>query len=282
MRRRMGIIMNKMIKDYVKTTMVKLGINRKPQKPITLDEHYVGDYKDSIKGRIQKVMDCPDNKYIPRVDGAGDITRNVQTMHNGIKIYRGSYYPELIEPMLILNKGVHEPQEEKMFMDILKKIPDNATMIELGSYWAFYSMWFQKEIPGAINYMVEPEKEYFEYGKMNFKLNNMKGNFICSKVGKDYLTVDKMVEDYNIKKINLLHSDIQGFELEMLDGAKKSISAGKIDYIFVSTHTQKLHEDCIKFLKEHNFKILYSADYENETYSYDGIIVAQYHLYKKG
>jgi len=263
-----------MIKQMVKKILLYFGIIKRPQ--IILNGTYEGNYRDTYQGRIQKVLDCPDNKYIPRVKDAGKIFDNYQIMHNGLKITRGSYYPDLIETMLLKNKGVHEPQEERMFAKILKKIPANSTMIELGSYWAFYSMWFNKEIVGANTYMVEPDKEFLDYGKKNYKLNNMNGTFIHSKIGVGFLNVDDIVKKYNITKINILHSDIQGFELEMLNGCKESISNNIIDYIFVSTHSQQLHIDCIKYLKTHGFNILYSADFDNDTYSYDGIIVGKY------
>jgi hypothetical protein len=44
-------------------------------------------------------------------------------------------------------------------------------MIELGAFWSFYSMWFNKEVENAINYMVEPDSFNLGQGKRNFKLN---------------------------------------------------------------------------------------------------------------
>ena len=50
--------------------------------------------------------------------------------------------------MLLENKGVHEPQEEKAFLEVLNYVEKGSTMIELGSYWGFYSLWFNKKIKG--------------------------------------------------------------------------------------------------------------------------------------
>jgi hypothetical protein len=44
--------------------------------------------------------------------------------------------------LIELCKGYHEPQEELVFHKVMKRLPPNATMIELGGYWAFYSLWF--------------------------------------------------------------------------------------------------------------------------------------------
>ena len=48
-------------------------------------------------------------------------------------------------------KGHHEPQEEFAFFQVLEQLRRNPSpwgnprMIELGSFWAYYSMWFLKE-----------------------------------------------------------------------------------------------------------------------------------------
>ncbi|MEJ7820898.1 MAG: FkbM family methyltransferase [Chitinophagaceae bacterium] len=203
-------------------------------------------------------------------------------MHNGLYINLGSYYGPEVAQILFYNKGVHEPQEEYVFSLVLKDMPQGATMIEMGSFWAFYSMWFQKAIPNAKNFMIEPESFNITSGKKNFNLNRLKGDFvqafISSKSGKlqgiDVICVDDFVVDKKIEFIHLLHSDIQGYEYEMLQGAKKTIDSNKIGYIFLSTHTNDLHYKCLEFLKLKGFHIVASADL-NQTYSDDGLIVAK-------
>ena len=66
----------------------------------------------------------------------------------------------------------------------------------------------------------------------------------------------------------------------MLLGAQESIRLGKISYVFVSTHSQELHLWCKKFLETHGFIIIASADYDSETFCYDGILVAKYNTVK--
>lgn len=61
--------------------------------------------------RIKDVTDCEDNKFIPRDPNAGTIVKGKQILHNGLKVYLGSYYGPEYTKMLLLNKGVHEPQE---------------------------------------------------------------------------------------------------------------------------------------------------------------------------
>lgn len=250
--------------------------------PLGLMDSYFKNYKlsDLWIGRLEDTIACTDNKFIDRVPNAGEIVRGKQIMHNGIKINLGSYYGAEIAKMLYENKGVHEPQEERAFAEILKVIPRKGTMIELGSFWSFYSMWFNKEVEDAINFMIEPDSFNIEAGKGNFALNEMSGDFtqafISSKSSKgDIRTVciDDFVKEKNIDIINLLHSDIQGYEYEMLKGAINTIKSNKVEYLFISTHTNEIHNQCLSFLTELDFFIIANADMDT-TYSQDGVIVA--------
>jgi len=234
------------------------------------------------KNRIKICKECPDNNLINHVMNAGEIVSGKQLMHNGIQINLGSYYGPEISQLLLLNRGVHEPQEEFAFQEVLKFIRKSPTMLELGSFWAFYSMWLNQKITGAKCFMVEPDQFNIQAGIRNFKLNNMKGNFTLATVGiknkqlKDIkqIGVDDFCNDKGIEFLDILHSDIQGFEYEMLQGAEKMISLNQIGYIFISTHSNDLHDQCFNFLKMKNFIILCSANID-ETYSEDGLIVAR-------
>jgi hypothetical protein len=196
-------------------------------------------------------------------------------MHNGLKIIPNSYYGYCMLEMLMENGGVHEPQEEKAFNEVLNYIKPGSTMIELGAYWGFYSMWFQQRTKGK-NILVEPIIENINFGKENFKINNMTGNFyqffVDSYNDYDKITVDKIFEIENLENVSICHSDIQGYELEMLKGSINSLN--KIDYFFISTHDNDLHYQCIDFLERNNFNILCSVNMD-ESYSYDGLIVAK-------
>lgn len=228
-------------------------------------------------GRCREVCADPNNRYIPRVKDAGKIIDGSLIMHNGLKVRMGefAYYSDFTHIVLTRNKGVHEPQEERVFGEVLRYMPENATMIELGSYWAFYSMWFKKEIRNANCYMIESEERFLLSGKENFKLNNLDGLFIKGKIGEEGIHVDNFIEEHGIKIVHILHSDIQGAELEMLYTCEQSMRESKIWYFFISSHTQKLHYQCLDFLKNHGYVIIASADFDSGTYCYDGVLVAR-------
>ena len=128
-------------------------------------------------------------------------------------------------------------------------------MLELGAYWSFYSMWCQQAMPQAKCYMVEPEKTNLYYGKENFKINACRGTFLHAGVGKvvdqvnNIITVDYICDRHNISYIDILHVDIQGFEMDMLQGAEATLSQDKVGYLFLSTHSNELFSQILRSCK---------------------------------
>lgn len=290
------------IKDEVKELIKKILMgNSLLNKYVYMPIHYRSLKRDYLKlaelkeltpeqyaywqDRTQKVMASSDNRFIPRHPDAGEIIKGHLVMHNGLIIEPLSYYGAPVLRQLILNKGVHEPQEERVFNDVLKGMRENATMLELGCFWGFYSMWFNKEVKGAKNYMVD-HPVTMQKAVKNFALNNMKGDFTGAYIGHPqpgadikYISVDQLVKEKGIDFIDILHSDIQGFEYEMLEGVTETIAANKIGYVFISTHSNELHENCKKFLLDKGFELICDANLD-ESYSEDGLIVVKAPHYK--
>ena len=232
--------------------------------------------------RIEDTVSCNDNMYIDRIEDAGKIIKNFQFLHNGIKIKIGSYYGYGYSHLLKINKGVHEPQEERVFQEVLKYIPSGGVMLELGSFWSFYSIWFQKQVLNGVNYMIEPDYLSLLKGKINFRINGFQGNFTNASISHTsiknqpipVITVDDFLKKNRIKKLNILHSDIQAEEYNMLKGSINSFDAGLIDFVFISTHSNDLHKKCIKFLSDKKYEIIADIDLY-KTFSVDGLIVAK-------
>jgi hypothetical protein len=237
---------------------------------------------EAWKKRIELVKQSEDNSKIIHVKEAGALRPDHQVMHNGLKITLGSYYDYGNTVLIRENKGVHEPQEEYVFQEVLKYMPEGACMMELGSYWAFYSMWFASKVKQAKCIMVEPDPHKMNFGKLNFRLNHFEGTFQLGfidshtdpKPGIPTFNVDYLMKKHNISFVDILHSDIQGYEYKMLQGAAEAIRSHKIGYIFISTHSNLLHEQCMQHLLQNGFDILCSANL-NETYSWDGLLVAR-------
>ena len=224
--------------------------------------------------RFKEILSDPTNNLIKKVKGAGTIENGIVTMYNDLKVYKNCYYDEFSD-IFSLNGGIHEPQEEYLFDSIISKIRKKSpTMLELGSYWGFYSMSLLKKKPEAKCHCVEAGEREMKSGKANFELNQMEAEFTLGAVGDNGIRVDDFLNEKGITHLDILHSDIQGYEAQMLSGAREYFLAKAIDYVFISTHSQNLHATCLEFMNYVDYNIVASVDL-NETFSCDGLIVAQ-------
>lgn len=236
-----------------------------------------------MEPRTKDVLSCPDLETIPTVPDAGQLKDGVLIMHNGLKVIAGSYSGDPMTQLLHRTKGIHEPQEEKVFAQVLKHLPPHSSMLELGAWWGFYSMWFKKELPDGALYLIEPFQENLEFGKKNLALNGMQASFLQAFIGATStkptgatpsISIDDALAHFQLDHLTILHCDIQGHELSMLQGAKQSLRKRCIDYFFISTHTTNLHYACLDILRSADYQILAHADILN-TYSFDGLIAAR-------
>lgn len=102
-----------------------------------------------LLGRFREIVSDPINLLIERVPQAGFIQDNLVCLHNGNRVHysgKDAYY-EGFSDILVINRGVHEPLEEFAFQECLKVLPQRPSMLELGAYWAHYSMWLKKKRP---------------------------------------------------------------------------------------------------------------------------------------
>ncbi len=261
--------------------------------------------KDGVH-RIAMTTSCTDSNYIPKVKHAGSIKRigeqDYQVMHNGVLVEHEGYFGDWMSDTIKRLKGHHEPQEEKVFHELLKLLPAGATMIELGAYWAYYSIWFNKTVKNAVNYCCEPDPKNIALGKRNAAVNKTKNmNFVEGAAGKDHnkvisfkpqegdfppvkvpiKSVDGLVEENSIQQIDILHMDIQGAELVALEGAVEAIKNGKVRFLMISTHhylmseDSLMHEKCLARIKELGGHIVVEHAI-HESFSGDGLIAASF------
>lgn len=256
--------------------------------------------------RVAMTVSCRDADYIPKVKDAGSVKKvdkkRVQVLHNGVLIEADGYAGKWMTGVIKGLNGHHEPQEEKAFYEVLKKMKPGATIIELGSYWSYYSIWFKKEIKNSTAICVEPDPNNRSLGERNAELNKINDIiFLEGAAGKDYgvkvpveldsnpgqfvdvpvLSVDGLVKKRNLSRVDILHMDVQGFELSALQGALKSIRSGKVRFVFVSTHhylfskSPNTHKDCLQLITNNGGHIVASHTIP-ESFSGDGLIIASF------
>ena len=238
---------------------------------------------NDLLGRFREIVSDPLNIAIKRDSRSGTVEDNFVYLHNGLKVpcFGAKAYYEGFSSILIINRGVHEPLEEYVFQEVIKKLNAAPKMLELGAYWGHYSMWLKLVRPQAAVYLVEPSSKRIKAGKENFKFNGFNGEFIQASVATGLFEVDEFLAEYNIEKLTILHSDIQGNEVEMLKGCVKSLELQCIDYLFISTHSQDLHQEVIDILEHFNYRIEISSDVDSETTSYDGFILSSSNLVER-
>jgi|SRR5580658_7757160 hypothetical protein len=230
-------------------------------------------------GRFREVISDPLNLLIERVPQAGILEGNDVYLHNGnrVPVAGAEAYYGQFSTLLVLNRGVHEPLEEYVFQELLKHLPATPRMIELGAYWAHYSMWLKHVRPQATVTMVEPDAGNLAAGQANFARNGFEGEFIHAAVGKGLWELDDFFATRGLSHLDILHVDIQGAEGALLDGGRRTLGNSQIDYICLSTHSQALHQGVAEELTRFGYRVEVSSDFDNETTSFDGFIFAASH-----
>jgi FkbM family methyltransferase len=248
---------------------------------------------------------CGDCDPIPKVPGAGDVSAGTggtryQLMHNGVRVVEDGYCGRWMTELIRLLQGHHEPQEERAFYEVVRRLPPGAVMVELGSYWAYYSLWFLRAVVGGRAVLVEPDPNHLEVGRRNFELNGATGEFRQASVGRCPLparpflcesdgrphelpetSVDEVAGQLGGARIDLLLADIQGAELGMLEGAARTIDRGGLRFLFLSTHHHAIsgdpltHQRCLRFVRDRGGHVLAEHSVP-ESFSGDGLIVASF------
>jgi FkbM family methyltransferase len=263
-------------------------------------------FEYSQQRRIDLTTSCRDADAIPKVDGAGEIAERdgtrVQVMHNGVVVEEGCYYGDWMTEIIRRLHGHHEPQEEAAFHLLVQRLledpPAAPTMVELGSFWAYYSLWFARALPGARLVLVEPDLANLEVGRRNLALNGVSGRFVAAAVGLPdggeaeiesesdatvrtvrLVGVDGLMAREGIDRIDLLLCDAQGAELAMLEGARGALRAGRIRFLVLSTHhasisgDPRMHERCLRALDDLGAHVVVEHTL-SESFSGDGLVVA--------
>jgi hypothetical protein len=275
------------LKRLIETTPLLLGLKFAFLKPLHWLMYTIkrnpNEIHTATRGAVG-IVSSPEYDHIPKHPDAGLCKGGYLVMHNGVRVLPTCYIGWQNYAMLRASKGVHEPEEERVFMNVLTTMKPGATMVELGAYWAFYSLWFQQAVPNARSVLVEPMLSNLNYGRKNFLINSRRGEFVHAFVGAEEssgecgrtVTVDSLIRDHGITAIDILHADIQGVERRMLMGGRTAFQAGIIKWVFISTHSEQLHNDCRDELSRHGYVMVAEAQ-ASEIDGPDGVLVMRHH-----
>ena len=255
--------------------------------------------------RIKMTVRCKDSIDIPKVEGAGDIFEegdiSYQLMHNGLKVIKDGYYGAWMSELINQLKGHHEPQEEKVFHEMCKRTSTDGLMLEIGCFWAYYSLWYLKDKPNRSAVGLEPDTLHMQIGQKNALLNRMEKqikmlNGVASEAPRDTVKIktetgeDLVLRGYTIKDllnyankdiVEIVHCDAQGAEAFIVDQIIELGKDQKLRFCIISTHSYEItgdpltHQKCLAKMNEAGAHIIAEHDV-HESYSGDGLIAASF------
>jgi FkbM family methyltransferase len=254
--------------------------------------------------RAEMTISCRDCELIPKVRDAGKVIalegKPVQIMHNGVRVVAGGYYGDWMTGIIERLQGHHEPQEEVVFHEILKHVAPDATMLELGGFWSYYSLWFKSEHGSRRHaYVVEPDPNHIAVGRANAALNDSEITFVQCCVGAQpirsvsfttesagkiripQISIPSFLQEHLIPKLDVLHCDTQGAETAIIGSCEELLRSHAIRFGIFSTHSHHIsgdpltHQRCLAMLKDFGGTILAEHDV-HESFSGDGLIAAYF------
>jgi FkbM family methyltransferase len=259
--------------------------------------------------RVAMTVSCRDTDGIEKVPDAGELREQdgvrVQVMHNGLLVEEGGYYGDWMTEVIRVLRGHHEPQEELVFDQILRRLRDSSpapVMLEIGSYWAYYSLWFCRSIANARAIALEPDVPYLEVGRRNARLNSLDDrvtfthgaiglqsagtiSFRAESDGLDHevaqYSLRSLMEMHGLQTVDLILCDAQGAETPLLEGAKDSLRDGVARFLVISTHHHSIsgdpltHQKALNLLEEAGGHVI-TEHSVTESFSGDGLIAVSF------
>ena len=258
----------------------------------------------SLDERVDLATLCRDCDDLPKVAGAGEVITDadgarVQVMHNGLRMLADGYCGGWMTELIRRCQGHHEPQEERVFHEVLARMPANATMIELGAWWSFYTLCFLQDHPARQAVALEPDPERRALGEQNAARNAMAPRFVNGFIGATSLpsarfrldsghdvaiprrSVPDLLAQSGFDVLDLLHCDAQGAEYDVLTSCAELLQSGRIRTVIVSTHHHSItgdpltHQRCMAVIERCGGAIFAEHDVQ-ESYSGDGLIAARF------
>lgn len=158
--------------------------------------------------------------------------------------------------------NMHENEYDR-FRNVLDRITnDDPVMIELGCYWAVWSILFGKKFPNATLILNDLDKFKLNVGRANIALNDLKCTGYLGKADQYGNFLGEMFRVSKVPRVDLLHMDIQGAELGLSFYLLSKLQEKFIDNIIVATHSTKIHNTVVKrFSDIPGYEIISNIEY---------------------
>jgi len=192
---------------------------------------------------------------------------------NGLKMYFDYTNPRLSH--IVYDVDIEETASKQAFLDL---IDDGDIVIDVGANIGEYSLIAAQKVKehGKV-ISIEPLKETAQTLTKHFQLNNFTNYEVITKVignetkkvnlykqmaggtmgfvdstliGRKFekvdevemTTIDEILSTRNIENVKIMKIDIEGYEFELLKGAKNSLQNKKIENMMIEVHINYLKE----------------------------------------
>jgi FkbM family methyltransferase len=176
---------------------------------------------------------------------------------------------------------------------------EGDTVVDVGAHIGLYSLIAAKRVgPSGKVIAIEPDPENFKILKKNILLNQLsnvealecavystrgklrlflpeleQGRTIFNTVMQDRArtstnfleveanTLDNIMDENNIQRVNYLKIDVEGAELEVLKGAVNTLSSNKDLTLLIEVHGDANYKPILEIFEEYKFQIIYENKY---------------------
>jgi FkbM family methyltransferase len=288
------------LERVVETALANLdrGLPLPPDPQLTLPEE--------ARRRAELTISCRDADSIPKVRDAGTVRVEkgiaIQVMHEGTRVLAGAYHGDWMREVIRRLRGHHEPQEELAVHKIIERLACERgdgprTFIELGSFWAYYSIWALRRLGGTA-LLVEPDPSNLEIGRANLRVNGLQATLVNAAVGGEHgtttgltcesdgvervlpvVTVPGLLAAHQVDVVDILFVDVQGPETDVLARSVDLLRERRIRFLVISTHHHRIsgdpltHQSCLATLIDAGAHVV-AEHTVGESFSGDGLIVA--------
>ena len=168
--------------------------------------------------------------------------------------FRGETFAAMINSPLSVRESILVEPNPESILEIQKVIKEIAST---------RTVYFHKSAVGAKQGVVEL--------KGSLGMTKVTGSSTEKKITKNEPaegkfavtcdTLENLTLDLSTKHISILKIDVEGYEIEVLEGAKKLLSENKVDVIYIEagmdpSNTQQVHYRKIEdFLQEYNYRV---------------------------
>jgi len=147
--------------------------------------------------------------------------------------------------------GVAERELASHFEDLSRDI---RAAVDVGGSVGFYTLFLLTKTPAERVFCFEPDRGSFDKISSNLRLNGLEGDprlrfvnkFVGSKDGDDQVSLDTFADE--IVAPCLVKIDVEGAEVEVLNGARRLLARAGIRWI-IETHSAALERECMEILR---------------------------------